>query len=262
MKDLILFGGQSNMQGQSECLADNTSVPGAWEYRYLTDSLTPLCDPCGEDIRADGSAGYPYSPAASTWHADNVLGSACDGHTTLLPSFCRAYIRSSPDHPEVTAVHAAKGATDMTYWLPGTDGYRILTEKARCAQRKTGEIRKSAMIWLQGESDAILGVSSGDYCSMLSRFGHALRKDLGLTRFGIIRVGHFTGDEHDLAVMEAQDRLCREDSFFVMLTRAAADFTAMPQYAAYRNPYVGGHYSAAGLARLGELAGEALAEQI
>ena len=62
--------------------------------------------------------------------------------------------------------------------------------------------------------------------------------------------------------MEAQDRLCREDSFFVMLTRAAADFTTLPQYAAYRNPYVGGHYSAAGLARLGELAGEALAEQI
>lgn len=52
MRDLIVFGGQSNMQGQTERLADNRIVKGAWEYRHLTGSLVPLCDPCGEDIRS------------------------------------------------------------------------------------------------------------------------------------------------------------------------------------------------------------------
>lgn len=262
MKDLILFGGQSNMQGQTERLAESSPVPGATEYRYLTDSLIPLRDPCGEDIRSDGTEGYPYTPSASSWHADNVLGSSCDGHTTLIPEFCRAYISARPDHPEVTAVHAAKGSTDMKYWLPGTDGYRILTGKAKAAIAKSGMIRNTAMVWLQGESDAIYGVSSDDYAAMLSGFGHALEKDLGLTRFGIIRVGRFTGDERDLAIMEAQDRICREDSLFVMLTRAASDFCTMPEYRGYMNPCVGGHYSAAGLQKLGSLAGEALAQQI
>lgn len=263
MKDLILFGGQSNMQGQTERLAESSPVPGAMEYRYLTDSLIPLRDPCGEDIRADGTEGYPYSSAvSSTWHGDNVLGSSCDGHTTLLPEFCRAYIRHAPEHPEVTAVHGAKGSTDMKYWLPGTDGYRILTAKAKAARAKSGGIRNTAMVWLQGESDAIYGISSDDYAAMLSGFGHALAKDLGLNRFGIIRVGRFTRDERDLAVMEGQDRLCREDSLFVMLTRAASDFCTMPEYCEYMNPHVGGHYSAAGLQKLGSLAGEALARQI
>ncbi len=250
------------MQGQTERLADCEPVPGAEEYRYLTDSLIPLCDPCGEDIRADGTAGYPYTPSASTWHADNVLGSSCDGHTTLIPSFCRAYIRHATGNPEVTAVHAAKGSTDMTYWLPGTDGYRILTAKAKAAIEKTGDVRRISMVWLQGESDAILGVSSADYQSMLAKFGHALEKDLRLNRFGIIRVGWFTRDDRDLAVMEAQEQLCRDDSFFVMLTRAASDFCTMPEYREYMNPHVGGHYSAAGLWKLGEIAGEALAGQI
>ena len=59
MTDVIIFGGQSNMQGQSERLSENVPVKSALEYRLLTDSLVPLSNPVGEDIRYDGTAGDP-----------------------------------------------------------------------------------------------------------------------------------------------------------------------------------------------------------
>ena len=39
--DVIIFCGQSNMQGQSETLISRESVAGAYEYKYLTNSFTP-----------------------------------------------------------------------------------------------------------------------------------------------------------------------------------------------------------------------------
>ena len=46
--DIIIFGGQSNMQGQTEGLPqDNALVQGALEYRYLTDEFIPLLHPVG-----------------------------------------------------------------------------------------------------------------------------------------------------------------------------------------------------------------------
>ena len=49
--DILIFGGQSNMQGQTEALPiPNEPVDGASEYRYLTDSLIPLQHPVGELI--------------------------------------------------------------------------------------------------------------------------------------------------------------------------------------------------------------------
>ena len=40
--DVIIFSGQSNMQGQSECLTENDVVNDAYEYKWLTDELLPL----------------------------------------------------------------------------------------------------------------------------------------------------------------------------------------------------------------------------
>ena len=52
-KDLILFMGQSNMQGETEGCSETEEVPGALEYKYLTDTLTPLKNPVGENIGHD-----------------------------------------------------------------------------------------------------------------------------------------------------------------------------------------------------------------
>ncbi len=262
MKDILIFGGQSNMMGQSERLLHGEPLADALEYRYLTDSLIPLKNPCGEDIRTDGTEGFPYYNGVADWHAVHTLGSACYGNTTLVPAFCEAYQREADQRgcrvPTV-AVHAAKGATDITYWMPGTAAYSLLLRKAKGALACAGESRHRYFVWLQGESDAILSRSAEEYKALLSRFGHGLREELALDAFGIIRVGRFTGDARDDEILRAQDEICREDPFFVMLTEVAAAYCVDPLYAEMMNPHVAGHYSAAGLESLGALAGKALA---
>ncbi len=262
MKDIIIFSGQSNMEGQTECLLHDTPVAGAEEYLYLTDSFIPLKNPCGEDIRNDGTAGIPYVDGADGWHGAHALGSACYGNTTLVPAFCEAYLAGAEKKScrvPVVAVHAAKGATNMSYWIPDAVGFKMLVDKAMGAITKAGETRHRYFVWLQGESDAIISRSCEDYKAMLSEFGHSLREKLGIEAFGIIRVGRFTGDARDDEIIRAQDEICKEDPFFVMLTDIAAEYSVNPAYSDMMNPYVGGHYSAAGLESLGEAAGSALA---
>ena len=263
MTDVLIFGGQSNMQGQSECCSEALPVPGAYEYRYLTDTLIPLQNPVGESIRADGTQGEEVTPDTdvATWLAEHALGAACYGHTNLVPAFCRAYTEASGR--EVVAVHAAKGSTVIAQWLPDTDGYRMLKEKsaaAIAAARRAGyAIGGVYLIWLQGESDAIISTSCADYKARLRVLADALQADIGVSRVGIIRVGRFTGDARDDAILRAQDELCAENEDFLMLTDMAATLHDDP---VYMNPYVAGHYSAAGLELLGKTAGAALARQL
>ncbi len=263
MTDIIIFGGQSNMQGQTECRLGEEPVAGALEYRFLSDSLIPLQNPTGEDIRYDGTEGFPFgAPGMDNWHGQIALGSTVYGYTSMLPFFCRAYREGTGT--DVVAVHAAKGATQMEYWLPNGEGYDMFIRKCEAAIAKTaadvGEIGKKHMVWLQGESDAIASVTKDDYKKMLSDLGHNLKERFGLDRFGIIRVGCFTMDERDWEIIHAQEELCAEDEFFVMLTRVCSDYCTKEEYKAYMNPEAHGHYSAEGLKKIGEIAGKALAD--
>ena len=120
--DLIFFCGQSNMQGQSECLSECETVTGAYEYKFLSDALVPLKNPVGEDITYDLRAGYPYSErvSAKEWRAKHALGSACYGHTNLVPAFCRAY--TAHTKREVAAAHMNPG--DILVMCPEIGKYQ------------------------------------------------------------------------------------------------------------------------------------------
>lgn len=270
-KDVIIFAGQSNMQGETERLADAEAVENAVEYRYLTDAFVPLCDPVGEDIVRGMRKGYPLYGSEigeEKWLADHLLGSACGGHTTLVPSFVRAY-REVTGH-SVVAVHAAKGSTQICDWLPGGEHYAALTEKARAAIRKTEDVGTVAVVWLQGESDALFTVSEQDYFDSLCLLRDGLKKDIGPVLFGMIRVAYFAsvtpwfcgkGDARacDLAIMRAQERFCAEYADCPMLTELAAEMITDAQYL---HPSVPGHFSAKGLQKLGKLAGAALGKAV
>lgn len=52
--DIIIFGGQSNMQGQTECMSEDMIVSNAFEYLYLDDDMVPLKNPVGENITYAG----------------------------------------------------------------------------------------------------------------------------------------------------------------------------------------------------------------
>lgn len=242
------------MQGQSECLSEEAIVENAYEYKFLKDELVPLKNPVGENITYDFKEGYLRVKGAPSdeWRDTHVLGSACYNHTNLVPEFCRAYIRENSR--EVVAVHAAKGNTEISYWLPGSMGYEALVKKSKAAVEKVCS-EHIYFVWLQGESDAIAGKSIAYYKECLAKLCNALKKDVGIEKFGIIRVGRFTNDERDDRIILAQSETCRENEDFLMLTEIATELNENPEY---MNPFVKGHFSAKGLEMLGREAGKTL----
>ena len=234
--DVIFFGGQSNMEGQTDKIpADTSPVPGAVEYKFLTNTFVPLRHPAGEDVP-------PH------------LFGANYGHGSLLPDFCRSYRAARP--VEVAAFHAAKGATALAEWMPGGELYGAAVQKQQAALKALGDrVDRIFYVWLQGESDAILGVSEEEYLQKLIAYKNALKKDCRIEKFGIIRVGYFAGDAADETIMNAQERAVKEDGDFLMLTRITAELSKDPKYL---NPETAGHYNNEGLALIGKEAGAAL----
>lgn len=249
VRDLIIFSGQSNMEGETERLPDdNSAVEGAWEYRFLTDSLVPLRHPVGEFIAADGT---PLAEGGRSALLGSYLGNA-----NMVPSFCRAYVRTAGR--EAVAVHAAKGPTTIADWLPEGENGAMLLRKAKAAAAKVRPER-ILFVWLQGESDQLAGHSRAYYKAHLLALRDALRRELGIDLFGVIRVGRFTGTQKDDGIIEAQREVCREREDFCMLTEAADELWAQPRF---MNPASPGHYSCAGQERIGTLAGTALGEWV
>ena len=261
--DILIFGGQSNMQGQTENLTNTDIVEHAYEYRMLEGKYVPLKNPVGENIRYDRSKDNTSMEAKKQMSHEEVLSTfvllaSCDGHTNLVPEFCRSYLAHSDGGAEVLAVPVAKGSTQIHEWLPGTEGYKAILEKTRAAiscAEKEYEVGHVFFTWLQGESDAIAGVSKDTYKERLVQLNSALKSDFGIEKFGIIRVGCFTNDEKDWEIIDAQSEICRENSDFLMLTDIATTLNKLPEY---MNPYVAGHYSAKGLEKLGAEAGKTL----
>ena len=254
--DILLFCGQSNMQGQTEKSPDAAVIKGAYEYRWLEDKLVPLQHPVGENI-------------------GDILLAAHEGKGSPVPAFCKAYTEETQNR--VVAVHIAKGTTAIAEWLPEhvSGRYHIAVQKAQAAMnavRNTQaamnavrnaqvamnavrELGKIYFIWLQGESDALAGTSQTTYEERMRYFRKNLIKDLNIDGFCIIRVGKFANDERDIAIIRAQETLCKE-SGFIMLTRLTGYLT---QRAEYMNPDAPGHYNNAGSELLGESAGKNLA---
>ncbi len=237
--DIIIFGGQSNMEGQTEGLpSPNEPMDGVLEYRFLTDSVIPLVHPVGEDM----------NPA---------IEGANDGFGSLLPDFCKTY-RTETGH-EVLAVHAAQGATRIDEWLPETERYKVALKKILAAKKAAGDaLGRVYYVWLQGESDAIAKVPGEVYLERLIRYKDALKRDAGIDAFGIIRVGYFTAEhQYDEAIMTAQETACGTDADFIMLTRITAEMSLDP---AWLNPTAAGHYNNRAMTEIGNRAGFALAQ--
>ena len=258
--DVIVFGGQSNMQGQTERLTNTDVVENALEYRYLTDTLVPLCNPVGENIKKDKTAGYAHVKGGDgkKWLQEHVTGWSAGGNTNMVPEFCKAYIRLTGTN--VAAVHVAKGSTQITDWIPGTVGFELIAEKTKLAMQKLQpeyQVDRIYFVWLQGESDAIFRVDKQTYIEHMLSLNSGLKEELGIHKFGVIRVGRFAGDDRDQEIIDAQEAVCENSDDFTMLTRIATELNKMPQY---MNPEVSGHYSAEGQELLGKTAGEALAK--
>lgn len=112
---------------------------------------------------------------------------------------------------------------------------------------------------MQGESDACASVSQKEYEEQIIALKNSLKEDVGIERFGIIRVGHFSETPSDEDIINAQEAVCLNDNDFIMLTRITSELEKTQKY---MNPFVRGHYGAKGLELIGELAGTKLGEEV
>lgn len=266
--DVILFLGQSNMQGMGEVLTEDEVVENAFEYKYLTDSLVELKNPVGEDISHGMTPGYNYADATDKgkWFEDLVLTAPCFYNTNMIPEFIRSYIGACGR--KVIAVSANKGATSSDMWIPGSEGYDAIITKTKAAIKKIGKenVGHISCAWLQGESDALADVSAKKYEENVTALKDGMKKEFGLQKFGIIKVARFGFENskspeylrRDEVIRDAQEELCQKDSDFVMLTRVADDM--FYPFSPYKNNVHIGHYSSFGYEVLGRLSGKVLAK--
>ena len=260
--DVIIFGGQSNMQGQSPTLNNPFIVKNSFEYKFLTNELVPLCDPVGENIRRDGSIGFdidgtkPLKETLPDWLQAHALGASSFGYASLVPSFCKEYAKPT------VAIHCAKGSTTIAEWSEGADGYNLLMKKAKAGilkAKENFEIDKIWFVWLQGESDQVEKNSKDYYIDAITNLKNKLKSELGIDKFGVIRVGRFTKTEADDQIINAQYRVCKTDPDFVMLTEITEQICINPDN---MNPYFKGHYSETGYQKIGTAAAKGLKKWI
>ncbi len=253
--DLIIFSGQSNMEGEAERFPDdNSPIEGALEYRYLEDKLVPLRHPAGENISINGKVFLPRHRDGWGTTQSCALLSAWRKRTNPVPYFCKSYIESSGRN--VIAVHAAKGATTIDYWQRGALGYEMLCKKAKRAI-EIANPEHIYFVWLQGESDAIAKKPKDVYKAQLIALYESLHEDLGVEKFGNILVGRFTMEDSDFEIINAQKEVCREHDGFLMLTEITETIIYDERY---MNPEAFGHYSVDGQELIGKLAAKTLAE--
>ncbi len=253
--DLIIFSGQSNMEGESERFPDdNSPVEGALEYRYLEDRLVPLKHPAGENISNNGKVFIPRHRDGWGTTQSCALLSAWRKRTNPVPYFCKSYIKASGRN--VIAVHAAKGATTIDYWQRGALGYEMLCKKAKKAIEMTNP-EHIYFVWLQGESDAIAKKSKNEYKKQMISLFESLREDLGVEKFGNILVGRFTMENSDFEIINAQKEVCKEHDGFIMLTEITEEIIYIDKY---MNPEAFGHYSVDGQELIGLLSGKKLGD--
>ena len=136
--DLFVMSGQSNMQGQSECFEEFYAPDKVCrEYAYLTNEVRRVKNPSGEDLQVNG---------------EYMLLMAHQGFSSLVPYFADEYYKLTGR--DATYVHAAKGATIVKQWLPGTNRYDMLIKKVNACKelcKKQGlELASENFVWLQG----------------------------------------------------------------------------------------------------------------
>ena len=257
MKDLIIFSGQSNMQGETNKPPEsNKPIIGGEEYRYASNSFRLLMHPVGENLDKEGRIFEPdYADLPLLLQKSSLLA-PYKNYGNMVPYFCDEYIKMTGRN--VVAVHAARGSSNIDYWLSPNIGYRSLVKKTKAALELV-DPKRVFLIWLQGESDAIRGLSKAEYKEKLIRLNELLKRDIGIEKFCNILVGRFVYDSRDFEIINAQKEVCRENADFLMLTEATEYLTEDKEY---MNPIVAGHYNIKGLELIGREAGKTLAEYV
>lgn len=253
--DVLIFSGQSNMQGSTGSFPEEPAVAHALEYKFLTDELTALCHPVGEFI------------------GDGLLKGAALGNGSLVPYFCARYTERTGR--EAVAIHVAKGNTEIAEWMRGTPRFDAMIEKVRAGLAKVRAsypVDRVFFIWLQGESDALEQTGTEKYLERLTEFKNDVKRQIPIEKFFLIKVGHFSEfadwnphpvkekRKNDREIMRAQELAPKRDPDFHILTRVCTRLSLKKKY--LNDKEFGPHYNNAGMKIVGTRAADGLVKYL
>ena len=251
--EVIIFIGQSNMQGSTGEKDNSRPIKNCLEYKFLDDELVPLVNPVGEFI------------------GDDVLCGSALGNGSLVPAFVKKY--SKCKKADVVAIHTARGGTRIAEWLKGTERFDVAIKKIKSGLAKIKEtytIDDVSVVWLQGESDATDYLSTEEYEKRLIQLKNDLKSEFSFSKFGIISTGYFTAyvkwvngtfeekKKADENIMQAQVNVCSLDDDFVYLTDICKKLSVNKKYLNAKES--GPHYNNKGMKIIGKKAGKALSK--
>lgn len=185
-KNVFILSGQSNMAGR-----------GGVEKHHWDGIVPNECHPDASRIFRL-SAHLHYEVAREPLHHDIDAKKTCGVGPGM--SFANAI----KDRVEaIGLVPCAVGGTAIKEWAHGQHLYVNMVKRARAAMSHGGEIK--ALLWYQGESDALSQHCVDTYKANMEKLIHNIRADLHLPSLPIIQVAIASGDEKYIEkIREAQ----------------------------------------------------------
>lgn len=164
--DIVLLLGQSNMQGwtSDEPGVEDTTDARIEQYRMDAGNV-------GTIALASEPLKWPEAPTPA-----NSVGPGL--------AFARALLPSVPSSRKILLIPGAVGATGLvapgnSRWGVGDDLFEAAMDAAVAAMTLTGSNRIAAVLWSQGEHDALGGVSQSAYRTALLAVVDEIRDRLG-----------------------------------------------------------------------------------
>ena len=178
--DIILLMGQSNMKGRGE-VPVNQEIHPRIIYMNMTND--------------------EWYAAVHPLHTDGVPGlNDATGNAGVGPGLDFAKVLAERDtNACIALIPCAKGGSWIDLWMPGKDMYNETIRRARKAladfSNQNIEVKFTAALWLQGESDAIEGRYQV-YSAKLKTLVDSLRADLDRPNLPFISatIGSFMED--------------------------------------------------------------------
>jgi len=237
--DLVIFMGQSNMAGRGDALEAPVVQEGhGYEFRAVSDPtrLYNISEPFG---------------------VNENRGVVTENKKTgsLVSAFVESYYAQTG--VPIVGVSSSKGGTGIDYWNVGGDALNESILRYTAAERYLLDngysIRHRYMVWLQGETDGVNGMSAESYKRHLTSIFEEMNTH-GIEKCMVIRIGNNSDNatENDKIIL-AQTKLCAEHDDFVLISGKLA---YMAEANLMKDKY---HYKQEGYNIVGEDAGANMA---
>ncbi len=242
--DIFLFCGQSNMSGKGDAMLA-PEVQHGYEFRAITDpnNLYNILEPFGaNENNANG--------INDSWTDTKELRK----QGSMVSSFANSYYQESGI--PIVAVSCSEGATTIEQWLPETEKYADVINRAALVKQylqdnPNFEIRYVYFVWCQGESDGDKGTGYDKYYDSLDKLTSSLVERGVVDSCMIIQTGDNGGNSelYD-TIQQAQYDLCEDSEYCIMISDSAKTFV---DKGLMKDVY---HYTQDGYNLLGEEAGK------